>query len=90
MFNLFNKSKTINVLTGSLEIDGAEYSFNVQANNKNKLLGFAVRGYSEKVVAVIRNRLEAIMKMNVTNPGLFIVTDLAVSLNIRTTDIEVL
>lgn len=89
MFNLFKKVKTVNVISGSLEVEGKEYSFTVQANSKDQLLGFAVRGYSDKVVSVIRERLESIMKMKVTNPGIFIVTDLAVSLDLKTTDIAI-
>lgn len=89
MFNLFKKVKTVNVISGSLEVEGEEYSFTVQANSKDQLLGFAVRGYSDKVVSVIRERLESIMKMKVTNPGIFIIIDLAVSLDLKTTDIEI-
>lgn len=89
MFNLFKKVKTVNVISGSLEVEGEEYSFTVQANSKDQLLGFAVRGYSDKVVSVIRERLESIMKLKVTNPGIFIIIDLAVSLDLKTTDIEI-
>lgn len=87
MFRFTKKPKTIQVVTGCLEIDNEKYSFSINANQKKELLGFVVRGKNDSIVTAIQQRLEVICKMNISNPGLFIMTDLAVTLNIKTTDI---